>query len=61
MVGYLVDLVLVAALVVGITAVMGVVLNGIGENVFGRSKKTEFVDESAKFQTGWKYVGGNHK
>jgi tetrahydromethanopterin S-methyltransferase subunit B len=61
MVGYLTDLLIVTVLVVGITALMGVILNGIGEKVFGGKNKNEFVDQSARFQTGWKMVGGNRK
>jgi hypothetical protein len=58
---YLLDLVIVAVLVVGLTALMGVITNGIGEKVFGGKRRSEFVDESAKYQTGWKMVGGNKK
>jgi hypothetical protein len=59
--GYIIDLIVVTLLVVGITALMGVITNGIGEKVFGGKKRTEFVDESAKYQTGWKMVGGKRK
>jgi hypothetical protein len=59
--GYIVDLIIVAVLIVGITALMGVITNGIGEKVFGGKRRTEFVDESARYQKGWKTVGGNKK
>jgi len=59
--GYITDLTIVAILVVGITAFLGVITNGIGEKLFGGKKKSEFVQESAKYQTGWKAVGGNKK
>jgi hypothetical protein len=59
--GYITDLTIVAILVVGITAFLGVITNGIGENLFGGKKKSEFVQESEKYQTGWKAVGGNKK
>jgi len=59
--GYIIDLTVVTILIVGITAVMGVITNGIGEKVFGGKNRTEFVDESAKYQTGWKMVGGKRK
>jgi len=58
MASYIIDLTIVALLIIGITAVLGVVTNGIGEKVFGGKRKSEFVDQSAKFQTGWKQVGG---
>ncbi|WP_174730913.1 hypothetical protein [Mesobacillus harenae] len=56
--GYILDLTLVALLVIGITAIMGVFLNGLGEKVFGGKRKSEFVDQSDRMQTGWKAVGG---
>ncbi|MCH6265188.1 MULTISPECIES: hypothetical protein [Neobacillus] len=61
MAGYITDLTVVALLVIGITAFMGVITNGIGEKVFGGKRRSEFVDQSARFQTGWKTVGGKRK
>ncbi|MFE8700384.1 hypothetical protein ACFYKX_07155 [Cytobacillus sp. FJAT-54145] len=61
MVGYIMDLTIVAVLVIGLTAVLGVLTNGIGEKFFGGKRKSEFVDRSESFQTGWKSVGGNKK
>lgn len=61
MAGYFTDLIVVAILVIGITAIMGVLVNGIGEKVFGGRKRTEFVDQTARFQAGWKSVGGKQK
>jgi hypothetical protein len=58
MAGYLTDLTIVALLIVGITALMGVITNGVGEKFFGGKNKSEFVDKSASMQTGWKSVGG---
>lgn len=60
MVGYMTDLIIVAILIIGITATIGVITNGIGNNLFGRKKKDEFVNQSARFQTGWKNVGGKN-
>jgi hypothetical protein len=59
MVAYFVDFLILAVLVIGITAINGVLTNGIGNKLFGRSKKSEFVDHSARIQDGWKHVGGN--
>jgi hypothetical protein len=59
--GYIADLSMVALLIIGITALMGVITNGIGEKVFGGKNRSQFVDESAKYQTGWKSIGGNKK
>jgi hypothetical protein len=58
---YIVDFILVAGLVIGITAINGVLVNGFGEKFIGRKHKSEFVDQSARIQTGWKQVGGGHK
>jgi hypothetical protein len=58
---YIMDLTIVALLIVGITALMGVITNSFGEKVFGGKNRSEFVDESAKYQTGWKNVGGKKK
>jgi hypothetical protein len=58
MYNYIMDFTIVAILVIGITAVMGIITNGIGTNFFGGKKKSEFVNQSNKMQTGWKNVGG---
>jgi hypothetical protein len=58
---YIFDLALVTVLVVGITAMMGTISNGIGEKIFGGKKRSEFVDQSDRFHEGWKMVGGNKK
>ncbi|MDQ1147081.1 hypothetical protein QE429_003908 [Bacillus sp. SORGH_AS 510] len=58
---YITDLTIVALLIVGITALMGVITNSFGEKVFGGKRRSEYVDESAKYQTGWKAVGGKKK
>ncbi|MDQ0268732.1 hypothetical protein [Cytobacillus purgationiresistens] len=61
MIGYFSDLILVSLLVIGLTAFLGVLTNGLGERFFGGKKKSEFVDQSAKVQTGWNNVGGKRK
>ncbi|OCA84255.1 hypothetical protein A8F94_16195 [Bacillus sp. FJAT-27225] len=58
---YLFDFAVVTILIVGITAVMGVLTNGIGISLFGRGKKNEFVDQIAGNQKGWKQIGGKRK
>jgi hypothetical protein len=59
--GYIMDLTIVALLIVGITATIGVITNGIGTKFFSGNKRTEFVDQSNRLQTGWKSVGGGKK
>ncbi|EIJ81847.1 hypothetical protein PB1_02870 [Bacillus methanolicus PB1] len=61
MVKYLTDFTLVALLVIGITAIMGVFTNGIGKKFFGGNRKSELADQSAKMQTGWKSIGGKKR
>jgi hypothetical protein len=55
---FAVDFVLLAIFIIGITALMGVILNGIGENIFGGKQRDKFFNRSARTQTGWKQVGG---
>ncbi|MCM3569987.1 hypothetical protein [Neobacillus mesonae] len=61
MAAYITDLVVVALLIIGITAFMGDITNGIGERLFGGKRRSEYVDQNARFQTGWKAVGGKKK
>ena len=55
---YIIDFTLVAILIVGTTALMGVIVNGIGEKVFGGKEHSLNFTQSAKTQVGWKSVGG---
>lgn len=61
MLGFFTDFAIVAVLIIGITATMGVLTNGIGTNLFGRKNRSLFVDKSNQMQTGWKNVGGIKK
>ena len=58
MLAYIVDFLMVMGLIIVITALNGVMTNGIGNKLFGRNKKSEFVDQSSRMQTGWKEIGG---
>ncbi|MFD1735320.1 hypothetical protein ACFSCX_01965 [Bacillus salitolerans] len=59
---YIVDFTLVALLVIGITAILGVLTNGIGEKVFGGGKgDPESFNHSAQTQNGWNQVGGKKR
>jgi hypothetical protein len=61
MLAYMVDFLMVMGMIIIITAFNGVITNGIGNKLFGRSKKSEFVDQSSRMQTGWREIGGNNK
>ncbi|MGM9923960.1 MAG: hypothetical protein ACI35R_06930 [Bacillus sp. (in: firmicutes)] len=58
MVEYIVDLALIAVLVVGSTALNGVIAHTIGVKLFGGRKKNVHLDASMHTQKGWKQVGG---
>jgi hypothetical protein len=59
--GYIFDLTVVALLIIGLTATIGVLTNGIGNSLFGGKTRSEYVDQSKKVQVGWKTVGGKRK
>jgi hypothetical protein len=61
MLAYIVDFLMVMGLIIMITALNGVMTNGIGNKVFGRNKKSEFVNQSSRMQTGWNEIGGKTK
>jgi hypothetical protein len=58
MAAYFIDFTIVALLVIGITAMMGVTANGIGGKLFGGSNRMENVKQTTKTQAGWKLIGG---
>lgn len=61
MVDYIVDLLIVAVLIIAITATNGVMANAVGLKIFGGKNKSSIVDQSKKVQTGWTNVGGTNK
>ncbi|UOY92144.1 hypothetical protein MUG87_17160 [Ectobacillus sp. JY-23] len=58
MIAYMIDFIVVAILVIGLTATIGILTNGIGEAIGSKNKK-KFVNKSTAVQTNWKMVGGN--
>ncbi|GAA0325246.1 hypothetical protein GCM10008967_14830 [Bacillus carboniphilus] len=58
---FLLDFSIVSILVIGLTAVLGVLTNGLGEKLFGGRNRTKFVDQTSKTQVGWKHVGGDRR
>ncbi|MDQ0217521.1 hypothetical protein ELQ35_06720 [Peribacillus cavernae] len=58
MAGYIFDFIVVAVLIIGITAINGVLTNGIGEKIFGGKRHSDISNHSAGIQSGWKNVGG---
>ena len=61
MTGFFIDFIIVAILIIAITATNGVILNGIGTKLFGGKKALEFVHQSNRMQTDWKNVGGKKR
>lgn len=61
MIAFGIDFIIVIGLIIGITALNGVITNGIGNKVFGRRNKSQFVDQSELMQTNWKGIGGTNK
>lgn len=58
MVEFLIDFGLVAILIIGITALNGVVLNLLGIKLFGRRKANHFTNQNSRITSDWKQVGG---
>jgi hypothetical protein len=61
MIEYFIEFTVFALLVIGLTAFLGPITNGIGEKLFSRKDVNYFVKQSAKTQTGWRPVGGRKK
>ena len=55
---YILDFILVSFLIIGLTAFMCPLTNGIGNLIFGRHKRSEFVIQTNRSTTGFNKVGG---
>ena len=55
---YIFDFILVAVFIIGLTAFMGPLTNGIGNIFFGRRKRTEYVNQTNRTTAGFHKVGG---
>ncbi len=58
---YILDYILVSCLIIGLTAFMGPLTNGIGNLIFGRRKRSEFVIQTNRSTNGFNKVGGKKK
>lgn len=58
---YFIDFILVASVIIGITALNGVLTNGIAEKLFGGKKHANIYDHSKNIQANWRQVGGRKK
>ena len=61
MMEYAVDFILFALFVIGLTAFMGPLTNGIGRLLSPHHKKNSFVKQTSLSQAGFKSVGGKSK
>ncbi len=61
MMEYAVDFFLFALFVIGLTAFMGPLTNGLGHLLSPRQKKNSYVRQTALSQAGFKPVGGKSK
>jgi hypothetical protein len=61
MTGYLLELSILGFLIIGITAFSAVIVQGIGQNIFGRKSKDHFTSQSKSIQANWKIIGGKNK
>lgn len=52
------DLSLLGIVIIGLTALVGVVTSTIGLKLFSRGKANHHLNQSLKTQTGWNSVGG---
>ncbi|WP_078430348.1 hypothetical protein [Alkalihalobacterium alkalinitrilicum] len=55
---FVIDFILLAVFIIGLTALMGTITNVFGMKVFGRGNVNKFKNTSTNVQTGWKKVGG---
>ncbi|MEQ6375497.1 hypothetical protein RZN22_02995 [Bacillaceae bacterium S4-13-58] len=55
------DTVLIALLVIGLTAFLAVIVNGIGTKVIGKKNSKEYLGKGRSYQNNWKAVGGTKK
>lgn len=61
MTDFIIDFILLALLIIGITAFNGIITNVFGMKIFGRGDVNRFTSTNAQTQTGWRKVGGTNK
>ncbi|SEU03083.1 hypothetical protein SAMN05421676_11525 [Salinibacillus kushneri] len=58
---FLLELSLLGILIIGLTAFSAVIVQFLGEKIFGRKTKSLYSSKSRSIQSNWKQVGGNHR
>ncbi|MGD6817633.1 hypothetical protein ACQCVE_11270 [Metabacillus sp. 113a] len=56
MLAYFTDFALFSLFVIGLTATMGVIANGIGSGLFGGKERAKYYQQSVNTQKGWNRV-----
>jgi len=52
---------LVGLLIIGLTAFLAIIVQGIGQGLFGQNQQDEYLSKSRSFQTLWRGIGGKKK
>ncbi|WP_102028048.1 DUF624 domain-containing protein [Salirhabdus sp. Marseille-P4669] len=55
---FFLELSLLGAIIIGLTAFSAAIVQFFGQNIFGRKRKSVFTDYSNTIQSNWKQVGG---
>lgn len=55
---FIIDFLLLAVVIIGITALNGIITNVFGMKIFGRGQVNKFTSKTSHIQSGWKQVGG---
>jgi hypothetical protein len=58
MVDFLLELSFLGLIIIGLTAFSAVIVQFIGQNIFGRRRKDKFTSKSESIQANWNTVGG---
>jgi hypothetical protein len=58
MVDFLLELSFLGLIIIGLTAFSAVIVQFIGQNIFGRARKDKFTSKSESIQANWNSVGG---
>ncbi|EIT84596.1 hypothetical protein A374_14750 [Fictibacillus macauensis ZFHKF-1] len=56
MTGFIVDLILLALFVIGLTAFMGIITHTFSLKVFGRKASSTYIDQTKAFRANWSDV-----
>lgn len=51
---FIIDFIVLAVMIIGLTAMLGVISTGIGERIFGRKKTSQYYDQNINSQKGWR-------